>query len=390
MPHASPVPPRAADPAVEPPGTADLAPSPDGRVLRIGGAWTLRHHAALRVRVEALRAPAREAVRVDASALDALDTAGAGLLCELLDGPRLEAVLAALPPERAALLRTVREAHARRGDGPPARRGYEPGDVLAHIGRTTLAFRDHVVGVCGLLGLTLETLARVLPRPGRWRVTSLLVHLEQTGLDAVPIVALLTFLVGAVVAFLGATVLASFGASVYTIDLVAYSFLREFGVLLAAILVAGRTASAFAAQIGSMRANEEVDAIRVLGLSPVELLVLPRALALVVALPILTVVAMAPGLVGGMLVCALKLDLSPAMFLATVENNVALRHFLIGLAKAPVFAFLIALIGCHEGFRAAGSAQSVGEHTTSAVVQSLFAVIVVDAVAALFCMEMGW
>ncbi|MDX5363872.1 MAG: ABC transporter permease [Pseudazoarcus pumilus] len=377
-------------PTADAPGGADLVPSPAGLTLRVSGAWTLPHFRTQQARVTALRAQAQDIASIDTSDLSALDTAGASLLCELLGPERLEAALAALPTERQALLRTVAEAREYTGSEPPSGSRYTPGDVLEHIGRTTLAFRDHMVGVCGLLGLTLETLARTLFKPARWRVTSFLVHLERTGLDAVPIVALLTFLVGAVVAFLGATVLASFGASVYTIDLVAYSFLREFGVLLAAILVAGRSASAFAAQIGSMRANEEVDAIRVLGLSPVELLVLPRALALLVALPILTVVAMASGLVGGMLVCAVKLDLSPAMFLATVENNVGLSHFLIGLAKAPVVAFLIALIGCHEGFKAAGSAQSVGEHTTSAVVQSLFAVIVVDAIAALFCMEMGW
>ena len=161
-------------------------------------------------------------------------------------------------------------------------------------------------------------------------------------------------------------------------------------VLLAAILVAGRTASAFAAQIGSMRADEEIDALRVMGLDPVELLVLPRVLALLVALPILSFVAMAAGIAGGMLVCALKLDISPAMFLSVLENTIGLRHFLVGLSKAPVFAFLITVIGCLEGFRVAGSAQSVGEHTTSAVVQSIFVVIVVDAVAALFFMEMRW
>jgi phospholipid/cholesterol/gamma-HCH transport system permease protein len=214
--------------------------------------------------------------------------------------------------------------------------------------------------------------------------------LERTALDAVPIVALLTFLVGAVVAFLGATVLAAFGASIFTVDLVAYSFLREFGVLLTAIIVAGRTASSFTAQIGSMRANEEIDAIRVLGLDPIELLVLPRVAALLLALPMLTFVAMVSGIVGGMLVCVLKLDISVTMFLSVIENNVGLRHFFVGMAKAPIFAFLIGVIGCLEGFRVSGSAQSVGEHTTSAVVQSIFIVIVVDAVAALFCMEMGW
>lgn len=173
-------------------------------------------------------------------------------------------------------------------------------------------------------------------------------------------------------------------------DLIAFSFLREFGVLLTAIIVAGRTASSFTAQIGSMRANEEVDAIRVLGLDPIELLVLPRVSALMLALPMLTFVAMVSGIAGGMLVCAAKLDISPVMFLSVVENDVSVRHFIIGMAKAPIFAFLIGIIGCLEGFRVSGSAQSVGEHTTSAVVQSIFIVIVVDAVAALFCMEMGW
>jgi len=215
-------------------------------------------------------------------------------------------------------------------------------------------------------------------------------HVEQTGLDAVPIVALLTFMVGAVVAFLGSTVLADFGATIYTVDLIAFSFLREFGVLLTAILMAGRTASAFTAQIGSMKANEEIDAIRALGLDPLELLVLPRVLALLVSLPMLTFLAMICGLLGGAVVCALTLDISPTMFLTLFKADIGVRHFLVGLSKAPVFAFLIAVIGCLEGFKVSGSAQSVGEHTTSSVVQSIFVVILLDAVAALFFMEMDW
>ena len=209
-------------------------------------------------------------------------------------------------------------------------------------------------------------------------------------MNALPIVALLTFLVGAVVAFLGATILESFGATIYTIDLVAFSFLREFAVLLTAILLAGRTASAYTAQIGSMKANEEVDAIRALGLNPIDLLVLPRVLAMLISLPILTLVAMFFGLLGGALVCMLSLDISLTMFLSTLQQNMDARHFYLGMAKAPIFAFLIALIGCMEGFKVSGSAQSVGEHTTSSVVQSIFVVIVVDAMAALFFMEMGW
>jgi phospholipid/cholesterol/gamma-HCH transport system permease protein len=262
-------------------------------------------------------------------------------------------------------------------------------DVLAHIGAFVASRWERFASLLGFIGLTLETLFRGLFRPRRWRVTSLIANIEQTGLDAVPIVVLLTFMVGAVVAFLGATVLANFGATIYTVNLVAFAFLREFGVLLTAILMAGRTASAFTAQIGSMKANEEVDAIRTLGLNPIELLVLPRVLALLVSLPILTFLAMLSGILGGGVVCLLVLNISPTMFL-TILQTIEVQHLLVGLVKAPVFAFLIAVIGCLEGFKVSGSAQSVGEHTTSAVVQSIFVVILLDAVAAMFFMEMGW
>jgi len=375
------------------PGNAELVADEGGGVLRLGGDWTLAHYKRLNQVVDRLRGRAGEAARVDLSALLALDTAGAQLICALLGSQRVEVLMAEaadVPAERRALLRAVAAALSGQDGSGARRRGSALGDVLEHVGRTMGVFWHHVVGLVGFIGLILETAARVMLQPRRWRVTALVANLEKTALDAVPIIALLTFLVGAVVAFLGATVLADFGASIFTVDLIAYSFLREFGVLLTAIIVAGRTASAFTAQIGSMRANEEVDAIRVLGLDPVELLVLPRVFALMLALPMLTFVAMVSGIVGGMLVSALTLDISPVMFLSRLESNVGLIHFLVGMSKAPIFAFLIAVIGCLEGLRVQGSAQSVGEHTTSAVVQSIFVVIVVDAIAALFCMEMGW
>ena len=375
------------------PGNAELVAGEGGGVLRLGGDWTLAHYKRLNQVVDRLRGRAGEAARVDLSALLALDTAGAQLICALLGSQRVEVLMAEaadVPAERRALLRAVAAALSGQDGSGARRRGSALGDVLEHVGRTMGVFWHHVVGLVGFIGLILETAARVMLQPRRWRVTALVANLEKTALDAVPIIALLTFLVGAVVAFLGATVLADFGASIFTVDLIAYSCLREFGVLLTAIIVAGRTASAFTAQIGSMRANEEVDAIRVLGLDPVELLVLPRVFALMLALPMLTFVAMVSGIVGGMLVSALTLDISPVMFLSRLESNVGLIHFLVGMSKAPIFAFLIAVIGCLEGLRVQGSAQSVGEHTTSAVVQSIFVVIVVDAIAALFCMEMGW
>ena len=377
------------------PGEIEFVATEGGARLCVRGEWTLAHHATLAERVRALsaQAGAGEAATVDVDGLAALDTAGARLLHALLGPERIAALLAdetALPRERRALLKAVADALAEPSVPAPGVEGSALGDVLADTGEAMVAFWRHLAGITGFIGLILETALRVAVQPRRWRMTSLVANLERTGLDAVPIIALLTFLIGAVVAFLGATVLQNFGASIFTVDLVAYSFLREFGVLLTAIIVAGRTASSFTAQIGSMRANEEVDAIRVLGLDPVELLVLPRVYALLIALPMLTFVAMVSGMVGGMLVSATTLDISPVLFLSRIQDNVGLIHFWVGMAKAPIFAFLIAVIGCLEGFRVQGSAQSVGEHTTSAVVQSIFVVIVVDAIAALFCMEMGW
>ncbi|WP_313037045.1 ABC transporter permease [Stutzerimonas nitrititolerans] len=375
-----------------PPGQLQRQPADAGQPARLAilGDWTLAHYTALKREVERAAASLDGEQAIDLDGLGELDTAGAGLLVELLGVRRvMQLGSGRLPSERLALLQLVAAAL----DGPPT--PTEPktsglADVLADIGRTLVNLWNQQKTLLGFIGLTLQTLFVTLWRPRRWRLTSLVAHIERTGLDAVPIVALLTFLVGAVVAFLGATVLADFGASIYTVNLVAFAFLREFGVLLAAILLAGRTASAFAAQIGAMKANEEIDAIRALGLNPVELLVLPRVLAMLITLPVLTFVGMLCGIVGGLVVCALALDISPAMFFTILQRDISLNHFLVGLGKAPLFAFLIAVIGCLEGFKASGSAQSVGEHTTSSVVQSIFVVILLDAIAALFFMEMGW
>ena len=361
--------------------------------LRIGGDWTLPHYANLEAEVLALRGTLDSAASIDLQGLGALDTAGAALLVELLGSQRLAQLANDAPDlasERRALLQTVGNAIAEAGDALPSKHTPAWREFFGQIGEALEELWQQAVALLGFIGMTLAAMFTILLRPGRWRITSLVAHLQQSGLNAVPIVALLTFLVGAVVAFLGATVLADFGASIYTVDLVAFSFLREFGVLLTAILMAGRTASAFTAQIGSMKANEEIDAIRTLGLSPMELLVLPRVFALLIALPILTFIAMLSGILGGAVVCALSLDISPTMYLAMLQENIALKHFVVGMAKAPMFAFLIAVIGCLEGFKVTGSAQSVGERTTSSVVQSIFVVIVLDALAALFLMEMGW
>nr|MDQ2972335.1 ABC transporter permease [Pseudomonadota bacterium] len=296
-----------------------------------------------------------------------------------------------VPRELRALLDTVSEAVAEIFASPaPPKRNFGFIDLLDRIGGAVEIIWSNAKTLLGFVGLTLETFARTVFVPKRWRMTSLIYHMEQTGLDAVPIVVLLSFLIGAVIAFLGASALRQYGATVFTVDLVAYSFLREFGVLLTAILLAGRTASAFTAQIGSMKVGEEIDAMRTMGLDPVELLVLPRVLALIAVMPMLTFLAMMAGLIGGGLVCWGSLGISPTMFLTTLQSDIGMRHFWVGMAKAPVFAFLIAVIGCLEGFKVEGSAESVGQRTTSSVVQSIFMVILVDALAALFFREMGW
>lgn len=360
--------------------------------LAIRGDWTLADYQALKQQVKEYSGQQWKAEYINLKELGRIDTAGASLLVTLL-GPETLSTLVkqdnTLPQEKYALLQTV--ADALQDKPAPEPEGLGPVlQFLTQTGQTVEAIWHLLYQLVGFAGQIIATLCTILPRPGRWRVTPFVAAIQDTGLNALPIVALLTFLVGAVVAFLGATVLSDFGATIYTVNLVAFSFLREFGVLLAAILLAGRTASAFTAQIGAMKVNEELDAIRTLGLDPVELLVIPRVLAMMVSLPILTFVGMLAGLIGGGMVCAIALDISPAQFMAIVERDIALKHFFVGMSKAPILAFLIAAIGCLEGFKVGGSAQSVGVHTTSSVVQSIFMVILLDAVAALFFMEMGW
>ncbi|AKO52478.1 ABC transporter permease [Marinobacter psychrophilus] len=365
----------------------------DGDQISACGDWTLPYYHALYSSVTAVGQDSDRKRTLNLQTLGRIDTAGAALLAELVGPHNLEQWLAdnpqAVSRETAALLSAV--ATAMTDQQPlPAPPGSTLSGLVRDIGAWVTELYQLVVTLVGFIGQIIAALAWTTLHPRRWRMTAFVAAVQDTGLNAVPIVALLTFLVGAVIAFLGATVLADFGATIYTVNLVAFSFLREFGVLLAAILLAGRTASSFTAQIGAMKVNEELDALRTLGLSPIEMLVLPRVLAMMVSLPLLTFVGMISGMVGGALVCAMTLDITPTQFVSIVSQDVALKHFLVGLSKAPIFAFLIAAVACLEGFKVSGSAQSVGVHTTSSVVQSIFMVILFDSIAALFFMEMGW
>jgi phospholipid/cholesterol/gamma-HCH transport system permease protein len=354
--------------------------------LRLGGDWHLDDIVAIARQVAQVRGPANS---VDASAISLLDSAGVLMLLRLLDRLGLDAECIVLKDEHRALVEAVltTQQQDRAADAPV----FAPWlRFLEGIGSGMVSLVSNLGQLLSFMGLTLITLLAAIPRPSRWRITSTVHHMQQTGLDALPLVALLSFLVGAVIAFLGATVLRDFGAELFVIDLTTYAFLREFGVLLTAILLAGRTSSAFTAQIGTMKSREEIDAIRTLGMDPIVLLVLPRLLALIIMLPVLAVIAMLAGLLGGLMVAVFSLGIPFDLFLSRVYETVELRHYLVGLSKAPLFALVIALVGCLEGFKVTGTAQSVGERTTSSVVQSISLVIVIDALAAVFFMEIGW
>lgn len=354
----------------------------DGR-LRATGDWTFRQAPAL---LELIADAGHDATGVDAHAISRLDATGSQLLLSVLNRFGLPAQALDARPEHAALIDAVRAAAAQRPAEP-----VHPGllyRILEHTGSQVLNAQHNILIFLSFLGQTLLSLLESLFNPRHWRVTSVVFHMQAVGLNAVPLVMLLSFMVGSVVAFLGATVLSEFGAQLWVVELVGVAFFREFGVLLTAILLAGRTASAFTAQIGSMKSGEELDAIRTMGLNPIELLVLPRLKALLLTLPLLTFLATMAGLLGGMAVCVWHLGISPEMFIARLQSELSPRHFWIGMSKAPIFAVVIGLIGCLEGFKVENNAQSVGEHTTSSVVQTIALVILLDAFAAMFFMEL--
>ncbi|MGS2743484.1 MlaE family ABC transporter permease [Halomonas sp. LS-001] len=363
----------------------------EGKQLALTGTWTLAHYHRIQQQLEA-QDPS-QITSLCLQEVTQLDTAAAQQLVEWLGAERMRRQAESFTQQRRQLILSVMEAlNALEPPHSAARRPWRQrsGDWLATIGQQVSALVGQQLYLLGFLGIVLSALGRTVWRPTRWRVTATVAHIHQTGLNAIPIVVLLTFMVGAVVAFLGATVLTTFGATIYTVNLVAFSFLREFGVLLAAIMLAGRTASAFTAQLGAMKSNEEIDALRTQGLDPVELLVLPRVIALWISLPLLAFIGTLSGMLGGAMVGVISLDIPFAQFWRIVERDIGVSHLWVGLAKAPLFAMVVAIIGCAEGFKVSGSAQSVGERTTSSVVQSIFMVILLDALAALYCMEMGW
>lgn len=365
------------------PAATILASEEDGAtILRAEGEWLVVTAAELDRRLHNLDMPNDRRVMVDLSGVDRLDSTGAWLLLRTeheLEARGNQVELANLEARFAPLIEQVRS----RGVAEPLPHPVPPHHTfvgfLARIGMVTEQLLHRVYDILGFTGLVTVTLLRLVRQPSRLRLVATFVQMERVGVDAMPIVGLLSFLIGVVMAYQGADQLRRFGAEIYTVNLLGISILRELGVLLSAIIIAGRSGSAFTAQIGTMQVNEEIDALRTLGLDPVEVLVLPRLLGLVLTLPLLVFFADFMGILGGGLMSWLVLDINIPNFLTQLQSAVTPTTLWVGVAKAPFFAAIIALVGCFEGLNVTRSAESVGQLTTQSVVESIFFVIVTDA-----------
>jgi len=351
-------------------------------ILRAEGEWLVTSAASLDQELNTLELPQDRKVTVDLEAVDRLDSAGAWLLLRTEHalterGNTVE--LANLQPRFAPLLDQVRS----RGVAEPLPHPIPPHHTfvgfVARIGETTLTLLGRLYDILAFFGLVTVTIGRLIRQPRRLRRTATLVQMEVVGLNALPIVGLLSFLIGVVMAYQGADQLKRFGAEIYTVNLLGVSILRELGVLLSAIIIAGRSGSAFTAQIGTMQVNEEIDALRTLGLDPIEVLVLPRLFGLTITLPLIVFYADFMGLLGGALMSWGVLGINIPAFLSQLHSAVGAWTLWVGVIKAPFFAAIIALVGCYEGLNVTRSAESVGKLTTQSVVESIFFVIVMDA-----------
>lgn len=371
------------------PGWVKFSTSGSTAIWSCGGAWTIEHATRLDHDLGIPAEATSKTALLDLSAIDHLDTSGAWLISRL--GKELRAQGFAVEtkegdPDLAVLLKRVVETEDVLPMQPPRR---NLSDKLAEVGAAGETILLEFCDLVAFLGALVTALGRLALTPWKLRWNAIFSHLEQTGLNALPIVGMINLLVGVVLAFQGSDQLARFGAETLTINMLGISVLREMAVLLTAIVVAGRSGSAFTAQIGTMQVNEEVDALRTIGLDPMDVLVVPRVLALMVALPLLTFFADMMGLLGGGLMCIALLDISFEQYMSLLNQAITIDHFWVGMVKAPFFAGLIALVGCFEGLRVSGSAESVGRLTTRSVVEGIFLVIIVDALFSILFSYLG-
>jgi phospholipid/cholesterol/gamma-HCH transport system permease protein len=363
----------------------------EGRKLAVGGAWTIAESARLDRELSGLELGGGGDIAIDGSKISRLDSAGAWLL--LRTRKALEAAGAKvssfnLPELYEPLLKSLdqeRKAEPIRSRIPHGFRGR-----LFRIGRAVMHAYGQSISMLGYLGrVTVETGEAIAKPKHKFRIAAMFHQVEETGINALPIVGLLAFLIGVVLAYQGADQLKRFGAEIFTINLLGVGVLREIGGLITAIIVAGRSGSAFTAQIGTMRVNEEIDAMQTMGLNTVDTLVLPRIIGLVIALPLLTFYSDIMGLLGGAMMCYFQLGITIPAFLRQLNEAITVNTLLVGLIKAPVFAFVISLVGCYEGFQVERNAASVGMLTTRSVVEGIFLVIVLDAAFSIMFSVLG-
>ena len=354
-----------------------------GRTVALTGSLSLAHLGDLPRRLDALSGPV---AAVDLSAIEHIDTIGAWLIHRFAQSHEAKVTGAAADAERliAAVARNDVPPEHVPPELPPALR------ILEQIGASVRVTGTTMIGLLGFLGATVVTMGHLIRHPHRMRYNAVVQRLEVVGVSALGIIGLMSFLIGIVIAQQGSVQLRQFNMEVLTVNLVGRLTFRELGVLMTAIMVAGRSGSAFAAQIGTMQLNEEVDAMRTIGVHPMEALVMPRIIAAVVMMPLLGFYASIVAIIGGGFLCAISLDIPPVTFVQRLREVVPITDLYVGLVKAPVFGLIIGIAGCFQGLQVRGNAEEVGLRTTSAVVQAIFLVIVLDAFFAVFFTWIGW
>jgi phospholipid/cholesterol/gamma-HCH transport system permease protein len=387
--------------ATQTPSDGEKAPrvrvSGDGAPLKVfaSGNWTVRNLSRIEAELKGLVKPgqarAAGAVAIDLSELQELDTAGAWLLERLsrdFQELGVKTSFAGATEAYGILLDEVRRNT--RYDRPEVRRRSKLAQLLGDGARTLAGAGLDAVQLTAFLGELTLTGLRMMARPWRFRWTSFVHHLDHAGLRAAPIVSLISVMIGAVILQQGVVQLRRYGSEPFAVDLLGILALREVGLILTAVMVAGRSASAFTAEIGTMKMREEIDAMRTLGIDPMETLVAPRVFALIVALPLLTFIGDIMCLAGGGLMAMIYLDFSVELYLQRLHDAIAIRHFVVGMVKAPFAALIVGLVGCLEGLKVTGSAESVGVHVTASVVKAIFLVFILDAAFAIFMAASGY
>jgi phospholipid/cholesterol/gamma-HCH transport system permease protein len=353
-----------------------------GSVYRVAGALTITRAATTQRELDALPDP----VTIDLSDIERMDTVGAWLVYRTVRDRGAKVIGASR--DEVSLLKQVGEF-----DKPARVTPDEPHNFLAvlrELGEWVAETGVTLVGLLGFFGATLIGFGNVIRRPKRFRLNAVVQRFDVVGVRALGIIGLMSFLIGIVIAQQGSVQLAQFGAEVYTVNLVGRITVRELGTLMTAIMVAGRSGSAFAAQLGTMKITEEIDAMRTIGVSPVEALVIPRMIAAVIMMPLLAFWSMLMSLIGGGIFVWLSLSMPPLTYIQQLHDVIPITDMWVGIIKAPVFGFIIALAGCFQGMLVQGNSEEVGYRTTNAVVQSIFLVIVLDAIFAVFFSSIGW